>query len=43
MCSVAKGVARGAASTMAERIAIDERQCMHTGAAECVIELRLTN
>jgi len=43
MCGIAKGLARGVAKHYGEQLAIDEPQCMHAGAAECVIELRLMN
>ncbi|WP_394846088.1 heme NO-binding domain-containing protein [Pendulispora brunnea] len=43
MCGIAKGMARGVAKHYGERVAIHEPQCMHTGAPECVIELRLAN
>ncbi|WP_394824684.1 heme NO-binding domain-containing protein [Pendulispora albinea] len=43
VCSVTKGIARGAAKHYGERIAIVEAQCITAGASECVLDLRLMN
>jgi len=43
MCSVAVGIVRGVAKHYGESVAIAEPRCMHAGAAECIIEVRLTN
>lgn len=42
MCSLAKGIARGLAKHFKETISIDEKQCMHHGAASCIIHFRKT-
>ena len=42
MCALAKGIGRGLAKHFGEVIAIDESQCMHKGAASCVIRFRKT-
>lgn len=40
MCALARGLARGVASHYGEEVQIDEPQCMHRGASECVIHVR---
>lgn len=42
MCSLAKGIARGLAKHFKETVSIDEKQCMHHGAASCIIHFRKT-
>jgi hypothetical protein len=40
MCALAKGIARGVADHYGERLAIEERTCMHRGDAECLLSFR---
>ena len=37
LCAVAKGIARGVGAHYNEALIIDERSCMHAGAAACEI------
>ncbi|NUO64423.1 MAG: heme NO-binding domain-containing protein [Gemmatimonadaceae bacterium] len=37
LCAVAKGIARGVGAHYNERLIIEERRCMHTGAPACEI------
>lgn len=39
MCRVARGIIRGVAHQLGERIDIEETQCMHDGAPECSIRV----
>jgi hypothetical protein len=40
LCHFAKGIIRGIAAHLGERIEIHERQCMLMGATECVLQIR---
>jgi hypothetical protein len=41
MCGLAKGIVKGFAKHYQERVAIQERACMHRGAPECEISVQL--
>jgi predicted hydrocarbon binding protein len=41
MCGLAKGIVRGMARHFHERVRIDEPQCMHDGAPQCVMRIRI--
>ncbi len=41
MCALARGIARGVADHYGERLSVSETQCMHNGAPECHIRLRV--
>ncbi len=43
MCPVVRGVLRGLATKFGEEIRIEETQCMHSGASECIIMVTKTN
>jgi predicted hydrocarbon binding protein len=40
LCNFAKGIIRGIAGHLGERMDIHESQCMLTGAPECVLQIR---
>jgi hypothetical protein len=40
LCWVARGIARGLADGFGERIEIEEPECMHRGAARCLLRFR---
>jgi len=41
MCGIAKGIVRGVAKHYGEAISIEEPSCMHLGAPECIIQIKL--
>ncbi len=41
LCSLAKGIVRGLAQELGDRVAITERECMHLGDARCLIQVQL--
>lgn len=41
LCAVAKGIMRGLSVHFGEVMTIDEKRCMHKGAAECVMTARV--
>jgi predicted hydrocarbon binding protein len=43
LCHVAKGIIRGLAKHYAEPIALEEPECMHHGAAQCLLVVRLSS
>lgn len=40
MCGLAKGIVRGMARHFRERVLIQEPECMHEGAPQCVLRIR---
>lgn len=41
MCGVAKGIARGVAKHYGEQVSVTESSCMHQGAPQCTISIKL--